>query len=73
MILSEIRSYLHTHRRASLADLAARFDSDPDALRGMLEKWVAKGRVRQLSDVAACGGSCGRCNPESAEVYEWTG
>ena len=73
MILSDIRSYLETHGRAARADLAAHFGSDPDALRGMLQKWVAKGRVRKLADGGACGGSCCRCDPQAVEIYEWTG
>lgn len=73
MILSEIRGYLQANRRASLADLSTRFGSDPDALRGMLQKWVAKGRVRKLVGEESCGSSCCRCDPETVEIYEWTG
>lgn len=71
MILSEIRDYLKTHRRASLADLALRFRSDPDALRAMLDKWVAKGRVERIESNAACGSTCCKCEPEQIEVYQW--
>ncbi len=72
MILSELRDYLQEQRRASLADMATRFRCDPDALRPMLHKWVAKGRVRKLPDGATCG-TCCQCEPERVEVYEWTG
>lgn len=71
MILSEVRNYLKTHGRASLADLSAHLGSDPDALRGMLQKWIAKGRVRKLLRETDLGGGCCGCSRQSPEVYEW--
>jgi len=73
MILSELRDYLKANRRASLAELAMHFRSEPDALRGMLHKWVVKGRVRKRSGDAACGSGCCRCESEAVEIYEWQG
>jgi hypothetical protein len=67
MILSDLRDYLATRGRTSLVDLRARFQVDDDALRGMLDVWIRKGRVRRLD--ATCSGCCG-CGG-SAEVYEW--
>ena len=74
MILSDVRNYLEAHGRASLADLSMRFGRDPEALRGMLQKWIAKGRVRKLSRETSCdnGGCCG-CHLQSVEIYEWRG
>jgi hypothetical protein len=72
MILSEIRDYLRTHRRATLDDMAARFDKPPDALRGMLGKWVAKGKVVKVSDAGACRHACGGCAVGGPEIYEWS-
>lgn len=71
MILSELRDYLRTHRRATLSDMAIRFDKDPDALRGMLQKWIAKGRVEKLSGDGSCTRGCARCSPPAVEIYEW--
>lgn len=71
MILSDLRNYLQKQRRAALADMAARFDADPDALRGMLAKWIAKGRVAKLPAGTACGHSCCHCDPNTTEIYEW--
>lgn len=71
MILSELRSYLQTHRRAALSDMALRFNTDPDALRGMLSKWVAKGRVVKLPAGTSCGSTCCHCDPLTMEIYEW--
>ena len=73
MILSEVRDYLRTHHRAALSDLALRFGTDPAALRGMLDKWIAKGRVEKLPSGTACGGGCCKCDPETIEIYEWKG
>ncbi|MEQ8602095.1 MAG: FeoC-like transcriptional regulator [Marivibrio sp.] len=72
MILSELRDYLRTHRRATLDDMAARFDKHPDALRGMLRKWVAKGKVAKVSDAGACRRACGGCSVGGPEIYEWS-
>lgn len=72
MILAEIRDYLRAHHRAALIDMAHRFDIEPDALRGMLDKWVSKGRVEKLPQGDACGGCC-KCDSAAIEVYEWKG
>ncbi len=71
MILSELREYLKAHRRAALMDMAHRFDTDPEALRGMLEKWVAKGRVEKLPLGSDCGNGCSQCDPATLEIYQW--
>lgn len=71
MILSDLRQYLQTTRRVSLNDLVLHFNVDADALRGMLAKWTAKGKVRQTSAEAACGTSCCKCDPLLTEIYEW--
>ena len=73
MILSELKQYLAQRRRAPLSDLAARFDVEPDALRGMLQTFVSKGRVRRLDagGCGPCGGGC--CSAPLPEIYEWVG
>jgi len=73
MILSELRNYLQTQRRAALGDMAIRLRTDPDALRAMLQKWIAKGKVEKLSTGTACSSGCCRCDPGSIEIYEWKG
>ncbi len=73
MILSELRDYMKTHRRVPLIDLANHFDTDPDALRGMLAKWAAKGKVEKLPEGTTCGSSCCKCDPATTEIYEWKG
>jgi hypothetical protein len=71
MILADIRSYLQQRQRASLSDIALHLGSDPDAVRGMLERWIRKGKVRKLMANAACNSSCKVCDPTATEFYEW--
>lgn len=73
MILSELTGYLARHRRVALLDLAHRFESHPDALRGMLMVLERKGRVRRISALAPCATGCGKCDLTSMETYEWIG
>ena len=73
MILSELRDYIRTNRRVTLTDMACRFDRDPDAVRGMVEKWVAKGKVAKVSGGTRCGNTCTGCAPRIEEIYEWRG
>lgn len=68
-MLRDLQGYLRDRQRASLDDLARQFRSDPDALRGMLDRLIRKGRVRKLP-LKACGG-CHSCQPETLEFYEW--
>jgi hypothetical protein len=71
MILSDLRDYLRAQRRVALADLVNHFGVDADALRGMLGKWMAKGKLRKLSAGTACGAGCCKCDPALTELYEW--
>ncbi|HDN26665.1 MAG TPA: hypothetical protein ENG03_06145, partial [Thioploca sp.] len=47
MILTELKSYLVENKRAVLKDLAHHFETTPDAVKGMLEHWIRKGKVRR--------------------------
>ena len=71
MILSELRSYLQDNRRVTLNDLVLHFDVEADALRGMLTKWISKGRVRMSPAPSNCGTSCCKCDSQLTEIYEW--
>ena len=72
MILADIKTYLRQRGQASLADLVLHFDSEPEALRGMLDLWVRKGRVRKVQLGGSCGG-CSECDPMAGETYQWSG
>jgi len=71
MILSDLRDYLQQQHSVALIDLINHFGMEADALRGMLGKWIKKGRVRKLSVDSACGTSCCKCDPNLTELYEW--
>ncbi len=71
MILSDLRDYLKLQHRVALADLVVHFNMDADALRGMLGKWISKGRVRKLPLSASCGTKCCQCDATLTEIYEW--
>lgn len=73
MLLSDVRNYLQENKKVLLVDLANRFDMDPDALRGLLQKWVSKGKVRKLSGDSGCSKGCCKCDPATLELYEWLG
>nr|VFK51115.1 MAG: FeoC like transcriptional regulator [Candidatus Kentron sp. TUN]VFK52538.1 MAG: FeoC like transcriptional regulator [Candidatus Kentron sp. TUN]VFK52858.1 MAG: FeoC like transcriptional regulator [Candidatus Kentron sp. TUN] len=73
MILSELREYLRLNGRAAVVDMAYHFDIEPDAVRGMLEHWIRKGKVRKLPEGAICGNNCDKCAPGTAGIYEWVG
>lgn len=72
MMLSHIKHYLICHKRRTLNDLALHFDIEPDAMRGMLEQWIRKGRVNR-TDLCTCDGyTCaGCCKAIAMEIYEW--
>jgi hypothetical protein len=71
MILSDLRTYLKQQKKVALKDLVNHFNMDADALRGMLDKWMAKGKVRKISPNVSCGTSCCQCDPALIEFYEW--
>lgn len=71
MILADIRDYLKQRGQCTLSDIALHFDSDADAIRGMLEVWIRKGKVEKSFATASCGSSCQSCEPAATEVYLW--
>ena len=71
MILSDVRGFIREKHRVTLHDLVIHFNMDADALRGMLGKWISKGKVRQLPVAAGCGTHCSKCDPALTEFYEW--
>ncbi len=73
MILSQIRDYLADRGQATLAEIALYVDAEPEAVRGMLEQWVNKGKVERRKVEPACGTSCDRCHPAAMELYVWRG
>ena len=72
MTPSEIKRYLVQRKIAPLHDIAMHFDMEPDAIRGMIEHWLRKGKVRRHQETGCqSGGCCGGCGEHVKEVYEW--
>lgn len=71
MILSEVRNYLRERSQATLSDIALHFDTDADAVRGMMDVLIRKGKIRRRSATNSCGSSCNQCEPIATEIYEW--
>lgn len=71
MILSQVRDYLKQRGQCTLSDIALHFDTDADAVRGMLDVWIRKGKVEKRSATASCGSSCQSCDPAATEIYIW--
>lgn len=74
MTPSLVRDYLRERGSAPLSDIALHFDAGEDAVRAVLNLWVAKGRVRALAAGAGCSkaGSCG-CACKVEDIFEWIG
>lgn len=78
MVLSEIRSYCAEAGKVSLQELANRFETEPEAIRGMVDVLVQKGMMRCLTE-APKGDCCCGCSKSCAQpvmsdaVYEWVG
>lgn len=71
MILQEIKEYVKKRRQVSLQDLAIHFDKEPDTIRGILDFWVRKGRVKLQTQAPSCSGSCHCSASQSQEIYQW--
>ncbi|MDX1823673.1 MAG: FeoC-like transcriptional regulator [Thiohalomonadales bacterium] len=71
MILSDIRKYIEQRGQVTLADMANHFESDPEALRGMLNVWIRKGKITRHLCTSACGSSCKGCDSAATEIYIW--
>jgi len=54
-----------------MVDLVNHFNMDADAIRGMLGKWISKGKIKSSSPNGSCGTSCCKCDPALTEFYEW--
>lgn len=72
MTPSEVKNYLTERKIATLNDIALHFDMEPDAVRGILDIWIMKGRVRiHQGDECSSGSCCGGCGEHYKDIYEW--
>ena len=70
MILQDIKKYLQSRKQASLGDIALHFDVEPEAIRGMLDFWVSKGKITVHRNDINCGG-CSCSHKSESDVYAW--
>ncbi len=70
MILSDIQKFIADNKRASIGDLKIHFRMDGDALRGMLNRLIRKGRISKMAEAKKFGG-CGSCAEDATEIYVW--
>ncbi len=70
MILTELKTYLILNKRMPLIDIANHFDVTADAIKGMLEHWIRKGKVRCIEG-STCSKGCCKADPANLTIYEW--
>lgn len=71
MILKDVKNYVKARRQVSLEDAAMHFDAQPEAMQGMLDYWVGKGRLIRQSASAPCSGSCCSVGKDGQLIYRW--
>jgi len=71
MILSDIGQYVQQHQQVTLNQISQHFNVQPDAVRGMLEIWINKGKIFQQMATPSCGSTCQQCDTASTEIYVW--
>lgn len=70
MNLTDLKTYLREHKRASLTDIAYHFNSEPRVIAKMLEHWVRKGKVQHLAQPPiSCQKGC--CECPVVDIYVW--
>ena len=71
MTLRELKIYLSSRGRASVAEMAVHFDSSPEVVRALVDRWRSRDCIRLVRHCGLCsgGGDCG--NSAATEVYEW--
>lgn len=69
-ILRDVRDYLQQRRQASLSDLSNHFHTPPDAMRGIVEQWIIRGKIKQCQP-AACDQCSLSCASAPGDSYEW--
>jgi len=71
MILKELKNYVQSNKQVSLTDIAIHFDAEPEAVKGMLDFWIRKGKIKHYSSADVCGSSCSCSQKDSNDLYEW--
>lgn len=69
MLVADIKDFMKRHRRASIDEIAVRFDCQASAVAGIMDSLAARGLVARLG-CGGCGGSAG-CAAAGPAVYAW--
>lgn len=74
MLMIELRDYVTLHGRTSLQDLARHFRLNESAIESMMNVWIKKGRIAQLTATASnCNttkcSDCFGCNDSVRRLY----
>lgn len=71
MTLRDLKMYLSTRGRASVAEMAVHFGSSADVVRALVDRWRSRDCIRLVRHCGLCSGG-GDCDSRAAtEVYEW--
>ncbi len=75
-MLLELRDRLRATGPATAGELAHRLGLPVPLVEDMLQRWIAKGRVRRRADLDRCGrcgkrGTCGVVADECGDRYAW--
>lgn len=74
MLLQAVKTYLQSQANVSLQQLAWKFETDPNALRPLLARWLASGKLERLENPSCgsgCSRGCGSCSSTRDEIYRW--
>ena len=71
MILRELKEFVQARKQVSLTEISVHFDCEPEAVKGMLDFWIRKGKIKHYSSDNVCGGSCSCSHKSNNDLYEW--
>ncbi len=75
LTLSDLKAFLAERGRVTLTEISLHFDTPASAVVPMLDRWIAKGRLRKLALAGGCGkaGPGCSCSAPPSDIYEWIG
>lgn len=69
--ISALKSYLQTHRKASLIELEATLQEDHTTIQYLLHHLIKKGCVKECRLTPKCGKQCTQCPSYQTLTYEY--
>ncbi|OPX40070.1 MAG: hypothetical protein B1H11_01210 [Desulfobacteraceae bacterium 4484_190.1] len=72
MILSDVKKYLIQQKKVTLDNICIHFNTEPEAMRGMLDQWIRKKKIQKITCQGGCSMTCSKCGDKNdIEIYEW--